>query len=313
MLWFSNIHPYSIGVEMAEDHIELAQLGLKDRQLYLLAGDSMALPESIEPGSVDWQRWAIKALRSMVQKGGYKGRNVAAVAGADDVTIKHIKASGVGEADVDDYIYSKLEHRLGLTKSDSIVKYIRGDEDNLAVLVSSREKIDRQVAVYEQSGLQVQSMTVWPMALTGGYVNFFSRRSSDAAMIAMLIDMEPGRTNLVICRQRDVLFAHSISGGTDDLADESKTEKLLSELSSCKDQFYSMYGDTYIERLLFFSGQLLSQERCLLISRHLQMASHRGDCLGAVELGKDLSMTIDRRASRYSWATAFGLSLGLKK
>ena len=313
MLWFSSVHPYSIGVEMAGDHVQLAQLGRKGQQLYLLAGDSMYLPESIEPGSVDWQRWAIKALRSAVQKGMYKGRNVAAVAGAGEVIIKHIKASGVSEKEIDEYIFSKLEHRLKLTKSDSIIKYIRGNKDNLVVLVSSREKIDRQVAVYEQSGLQVQSVTVWPLALTESYVNFFSRRNSDAQTVAMLIDMEPDRTNVVICRQRDVLFAHSIDGGINDFAEKSKTEKLLSELSVCKDQFYSMYEGTYIQRLLFFSCQLLSPENCLLISRHLQMASHLGDCLGAVEMDKGVSLRIDRRQSRYSWATVFGLSLGFKK
>ena len=314
MLWFSNTRPYSIGIEMAKDHLKLAQLGRRKRRLCVLGEDSVDLPESIEPGGIDWQKWAIETLRSTIQKGKYKGRNVTAVTGADEVIIEHIKANGVSEDKVEEYIYSKLKHRLELTESDSVVKHIRSDDNNLIVLVSDRNKIDRHVAIYEQSGLAVQSIIVWPMALAETYVNFFGRRLSDLETVVMLIDIESHRTNVVIARHRNIFFARSLPTGICELNGENKAESsLLSELNGCKEQFYSMYGCAKIQRLVFLSGRLIPQEICLSISKHLGIASHLGDCLGAVEFNKNSSSGINRRESRYSWATAFGLSLSLKK
>ena len=128
----------------------------------------------------------------------------------------------------------------------------------------------------------------------------------------MLLNVEQNCTNVVICRAKKLLFARSIEIGAKKLYDENAVSELIEELVSCRRYFASLQKGLQIERLVFLSGQQLSDVRhdyCTTIAKQLKLPAQIGDCLAAVKTEDFYECGIDRRQQQYSWATAFGLSL----
>ena len=329
MFWFLNNRAYSIGVDIGDDTLKLVQLGSNGGGISLIAGGSESRPADVKPGSSDWQRWAIEALCKLTANARFRGRAVAATIPASEVFIDHIKMPKIkeglpgakksvwGSEDKDtelaDAVLSRIKQKLPFDPDDAMIKYIPTEQDNALVMAAERKKIDRHLAIYEKANLQIRSMAVWPAALTNSYVKFFGRRKADIEAVVMLIDIEPGCTNVVICRHSNPLFARSIPVGASQLEagrDEEMMTRLVLELTGCRRQFGSMYKNGRIERLIFLSGQAVDKSVCTMIAEQLEIPSQMGDCLAAVEIpiGRD-GPAMDRRGCKVNWATAFGLSL----
>ncbi len=315
MFEFLKNHTYPIGVDMGDDILQLIQLGSSGEGIVLIAGGSENRPEEILPGSAIWQRWAIETLRRLTANGRFAGRCVSAAMPAGDVFIEHIKMPKVKDSkdsQMEEAVLSRIKQRLPFEPEKAVIKYIPAEDDNMVVIATEREKIDRHLAIYEQANLQIESMGVWPTAMINIYVKFFGRRKTDLDAVVMLLDTEPGCTNVVICRHRSLLFARSVPLGTSQLSAGTNEVimRLVLELTACRRQISSMYKNSQIERTIFISGQALDRGICTMIAKQLELPAHIGDCLAAVETsgGQEIA-GIDRRDCRFSWATAFGLSL----
>jgi len=330
-----------IGVDIGDDVVKIAQLAANEKAVKLVAGGSRNRPDTIEPGSAEWQRWAITALGELVGTANYKGRKIAAVIPPWDVFIDHIRMPGLSETSADTSdgqtvqkgsqektqaaVLSKIKNKLPFEPDEAMVKYIPAEDDNVVVIAAQRKHIDRHLAIYEKTNLQISSIAVWPVALANCYVHFFGRRKSDIDTVVMLVDIDADRTNVVICRHKNLLFAQSICIGAQQLAipDEkpgkkSKSEpvqdeiiaRLVLELAGCRRHFASMYKKARIERLIFLSGQAVDKQVYAIIAKQLELPAQIGDCLAAVEIGSSANGAgIDRRGCQINWATAFGLSL----
>jgi len=324
MFGFLKNHPYAIGVDIGDDGLKLAQLASNGKGISLIAGSNENRPQDVSPGTADWQRWTIETIRQLTANGDFRGREVIAAIPASEVFIDHIKMPKTGDDKLDDAIFSKIRQKLPFepVKDNTMIKYIPMEEDNVLVMATERKIIDRHLAIYEQANLQIKSIGVWPVALANCYASFFGRRKSDIEAVVMLLDIEPNYTNVVICRHRNLLFAHSISIGARHLNDESVAARLVLELTNCRRQFGSMLHNSQIERLIFLSGRAVDRDVCAAIAKQLEMPAQIGDCLMAVEMdghhqfagdskheNERLGTPIDRRDCHTNWATAFGLSL----
>ena len=104
MLDFLKTHTYSgisalrraakcgaIGVDMADDAVKIAQLMANEKSINLIAGGSKNRPMNIEPGSADWQRWAIQTLGELTAKVQFRSREIIAAMPAREVVVEHTK------------------------------------------------------------------------------------------------------------------------------------------------------------------------------------------------------------------------------
>ncbi len=308
MFWFSKKCIYSIGVDMSDDSLRLAQLGDEGKGLRLIAAGSESRPEDVKPGTVNWQRWALDAVKKLTADGNFQGRDVIAATPPNELFVEHLKTPKVKDDKLHDTIVTKIKKKLPFECDGAMIKYIQTDNDNILAMVTEREKIDRHLAIYEQANLQIKSIGAWPAALTNSYVRFFGRRETDIQTIVMLLDIEADCTNVVICRHKNLLFARSIPIGAEHLDDEMLS-RLVLELTGCRRHFSSMYRMAQIERLIFLSGRTLDTNISGTIAKQLEMPTQIGDCLAAVEIANPSVSGIDRRECQFSWATAFGLSL----
>ena len=307
MSFLSTKHIYPIGVDMGNDALKMIQLGKNGRGLSVIAGCSKVLPDNIQPGSAEWQRWTIEAIRELTAKSKFRGKEVIAAMPPSEVFIEHMKIPKANHGNFEEAILSKIKRRLGT--SETATKHISINEDNYLIIATEREKIDRYLAIYEKTHLQIKSLDVWASALVNSYVRFFGRRKSDINKTVMLLDIETNYTNFVICRHKNLLFARLIPIGAKQLATEEMIKKLVLEVTTCRHEFVLIQGRAQIERLIFLSGSTVEKELCLTVAKQLEIPAQVADCLAAVAATNFQRLGIDRRQAKFSWATAFGLSL----
>lgn len=330
MFKFSKSHAYSIGVDTGDDSLKLVQLGEDGNGISLISGKSENPPEGVKGGTSQWQRWAIYTIQQLTSNGDFRGKEVVASMPCHDVFIDNIKIPKTDKSDVEDAIFSKIKHKLPFEpiKENTMIQYIPMEHDNVLVVAVERKIIDRHLAIYENAGLSIKSIDIWPIALANCYTKFFGRRKADSDTIVMLVCMEANYTYVVICRHKNLLFARSLSTGFSQLKNKKLVNKLVLDLIECRRQFASMNPRCQIERLIFLSSQTaIDKEICVTIAKQLDIPAQVGDCLAAVQIiepsligGKtkqnnkdnDKESTgtpIERRNSQVNWSTAFGLSL----
>jgi len=314
-----------IGIDMGEDTLKLAQLSNGGKGVILVGGGSENRPVDVKPGSGNWQRWAVEAIRKLTSDGRFRGREVVAAMPASEVFIDYIRMPRTNDGSanskkevwspdgkMDGGTFSKIKQKLPFDFENAVIKCVPGEEDNVLVIASERERINRYLAVYEKAELHIKAIDIWPMALINTYTRFFSRRKTDVETIVMLLDMEANCTNAVVCRHKNLLFARSIPIGTKQLDNDDILTRLVLELTACRHHFVTMYRKARIERLIFLSGSKgcgTGRDVCATIAKQLEMPAQMGDCVAAVEIANPERSGVDRRQNQFSWATAFGLSL----
>jgi hypothetical protein len=263
----------------------------------------------------------------MTSNGAFRGKEVVASIPSRDIFVDNIKMPRVDENAVEDAIFAKIKQKLPFEpiKDNTMIKYIPMEHDNALVVAVDRKIIDRHLAIYENAGLSIKSLGIWPTALANCYARFFGRRKADFDTVVMLVCIEENYTNVVICRHKNLLFARCLSIGLSHLKNKKSVNKLVLELTESRRQFASMNPRGQIERLIFLSSQTtVDKEIYITIAKQLDIPAQVGDCLAAVEILDPVCLggnrrhdgdkepagaPIDRRNCEVNWATAFGLSL----
>lgn len=345
MFGLSKNHSYTIGIDLGDETVKIAQLGNNGKGINLISSGIANRPVDVTPGSSSWQRWAIEAICRLTANGKFQGTTVTAAIPASEVFIDHIKMPRIEnknpnaskntqnegslakylklKADSDDKlqqaVFSKIKMKLPFEPDGAMVKYIPTEQDNVLVIATERKKIDRHLAIYEKADLQIKSIAVWPTALTNSYIRFFGRRKTDIEAVVMLLDIDTNSTNVVICRHKNLLFARSVSIGARQLGGKETAARLMLELTACRQLFTSMYKKARIERLIFLSGQTVNKDIYTQIAKQMERPAQIGDCLAAVAAEDPSGSGVDRRGCQVNpapaagagvnWTTAFGLSL----
>jgi Tfp pilus assembly PilM family ATPase len=305
-----------IGVDIGDDTVKMIQLvnNGNGNSVSLIAGGCKNQPGDVKTGTGNWQRWAIEAIRQLTANDKFRGRDVIAAMPAGELFIDHIKMPKAKEGTAPDdkmqeAIFAKTKQKLPFEPGDAMIKYVPAEENNVVIMAVERKIVDRHLAIYENANLQIKSIGVWPIALTNSYTTFFGRRKSDVQTVVMLLGIDANRTNVVICRHKNLLFARSIPIGAKQFDSDDTITRLVMELTACRRHFSSMYKKARIERVIFLAAQDESKSVCATIAKKLEMPAQMGDCLAAVKMVDPCSSGIDRRDCQINWATAFGLSL----
>jgi len=265
---------YSIGVDLGNDCLKLAQLANGGEETLLVAGQYVNRPADITAGTARWQRWAIEVMREATGRKLFKGKEVVAALPANSVFIDHVRWPKKFDGKIEDAIFAKIKQKLPFEplQKNTMIKYIPTEQDNVMVVATERAVIERHLAIYERAGLSIRSIGVWPMALSSCYARFFGRRKTDLDAIVLV-----GRLGM--------------------------------ELTACRRQFLSLYKNMQIERLIFLSGLAVDADIYRTVAQQLEVQAQMGDCMAAIELTDPDRLGLDRRNGKVSWALAFGLSL----
>ena len=320
MFSFNKKRIYPIGVDLGTTYLRMAQLGMNGQGPFLVSAGLRARPESIEPSSAAWQRWAAGEVKKIWQEAKFKGKDVVTALPSDDLFIDPVKISRASLERVASAALSKVQKRLPFSPDNALLQYIvvdqpetRGPDVEVLVIAAERETVNRHLAIYEKAGLNVVGISIWPTAMMQSYTSFFCRRQNEQERTAILLDVGTRHTNVVICRADKLLFARVIAIGYADLDNEAMGQRLLAEIDACVRYYEDLPGSGIIERMVFLTGSSTANTLCEKIAelaQQMQVHAQIGDVLCAVEMNQGPDCMVDRRNSQIDWATVFGLSLG---
>lgn len=130
--------------------------------------------------------------------------------------------------------------------------------------------------------------------------------------MAMLLDMGTTNTNIVICRNRNLLLARVVSLGFADLEQDEGTQRLISEIDACSRYFECHCGGMHIQRLVFLAAKDVDKRICYKLAemaQRMQIPAQIGDVLTAVDMRSGRHVGVDKCNGHIDWSVAFGLSL----
>ena len=308
-----------IGVDLGNDSIRLAQLGLNKQGPFLQAAGTVQKPAEIEPNSPAWQRWAIDSIKAIVHKEMFKGKSVITALPPDDLFIEPIKVPRSALDRLDDIIPQKIQKRLPFPAENALYQHVVVEfrrtgsaETDVLAIAANRETVNRHLAIYEKAGLDIVGMSIWPLAMIRSFTGFFCRRKNEQDKIVILLSIAANHTNVAITRGPDLLFARAVSIGYGQLEQGQMVQRLFSEIDACIRYFETTAGNVRIDRLLFLTGSGTSPilcEKVAEVAQKMQIAAQIGDVLSAVEINQGPDCLIDRRNSKIDWSNVFGLSL----
>ncbi len=308
-----------IGVDLGSSYLRMAQLGSNGHGLYLHGMGCEKMPEDIESGSSDWQKWAIKTIKQMMKRGGFKGKKAVTALPSRDVFIDQIRIRRMPANKVGDAVIANVKQKLPFDTAQAMIKHVvaeqpgsKTSEMDVLVMAADNVIVDRHLAIYENAGLDVQNINVWPFAMTNSFVEFFSRRREEQDKVAMLLDMGTTNTNIVICRNRNLLLARVVSLGFADLEQDEGVQRLISEIDACSRYFEFHCGGMHIQRLVFLATKDVDKRICYKLAemaQRMQIPAQIGDVLTAVDIRPGHHARIDKCDDHIDWSVAFGLSL----
>jgi type IV pilus assembly protein PilM len=308
---------YPIGIDLSSKCIKMAQLSQKDKGVSLVAIDSVPVPDQISSGSVEWQRWVIKAIKKIHRESDFKGKTVHTSLPSSDIYIDQLKINKT-EDDIENAIFEKIKPRISFSKNDAVIKYVLSKTENsngkadVMVMATEKLKIDHHLAIYEQAGLEVKSLSLWPFALTSSYTGFFGRRDSDLDLVILIVDICPENTNVVIAKHSALIFARTINIGSDQLSQGHDIDTFATELNGCVQYYETVCDGSNIQKLLLTSGSSIDAavcEKVAEIAKQMHVPAQIGDVLAAVNINDDIKQQIKNSGRLTGWASAFGLSL----
>jgi hypothetical protein len=321
--WFGK-YVCPIGVDLGNGFLRMAQIGFNGSGPYLYAAGIVARPQGVEPQSPAWQRWAINAIKDLLRKGDFKGKSVITALASEDLFIEQMKVPHNTAAKLDETVLPRIQKKLPFAVEEGMIHCIpveidsnKTTETDVIVIAAERCKIDRHLAIYENAGLDVTEMSIWPTALINSYHQFFCRRKTDQNRVVILLDVGSHFCNVVIGCGGELLFARLIPTGYVHLSQDQTIQRLMAEIDSCCRYFESIAGKRPIEQILLLVGKNVNKDLCNKIAElacKMQIPAQVGDVLSAIQARREVMGMVERRNSNIDWAMAFGLSLeGMKK
>ena len=307
MLGMSTKTTYPIGIDLDHDGLRMAQLTAAGEEMTAVDIKWVSRPADIPPDSPQWQRWAIDAIGDARARSQFRGKDAVVALPANRIFVDVLKRSEFPKGKREDAVFDKIKHRVpkGWTRDNTFIQCMPAEQDNTIVMAAERTILDRHLAIYERVRLVVRSMAVWPIAMANCYARFFARRGADLHSVVMLLDIQPGWSNVVVCRGESLLLARSIPIGARQLQTTSEAGRLAWELTAVTKLLESAYRDVRTERLILLSGAAVDAEVCRTIGAELAVRVQLGDCQTAL----GIEATSDEGEVQMNWTLAFGLSL----
>jgi Tfp pilus assembly PilM family ATPase len=304
MVGFFKNNTYPIGVDMGDDALTLVQMANGTGNVRLHASMSVKRPDSVEPGSPSWQKWAVEMMAQSISYGRFRGKKVIAAMPPSEVFIDTIRMPRVPEAELQNAILSDLAPKLRIDPKDILMEYLKTNSENILVMATDNTKLYKHLAIYEKARLKVASISIWPLAVLNAYSHLWARRTDQNDNPVMLLDIAKSYTNIIICDSANLYFARSAPVGIQNLEIDRMIDLLNSEMDMCRIRFRSIYQKPPLNHIIFVSGHALDAEIYTKIAKRAQMSAQIGDCFEAVGAASS-----ENHTSHANWMTAMGLSL----
>lgn len=222
LLSFNKCWP--IGLDISTDNIRMLQLYRRYGKLCVRDARSWRIPAGLRSDPESFRAQAIDAVRGMLKRSNFSGRKVVLSLPSSKLHIKNFRIPQMSEDQLQQKVMEEAAERFDFAPSSDYLKYFiagqirSGNEIYNEVVVIAAEPwvVDEQVQWLQDMKLSIQHIDTEPMALFRTAERFL-RRTADAEVITVLVDLGTSSSRIIIAKGRDIMFVKEIPIGGKDL------------------------------------------------------------------------------------------------
>jgi type IV pilus assembly protein PilM len=209
-----------IGLDIGQNSIKMLQLQAHGKQLSVIAAEKTRVDPDLNGDIQKKRKFIISAIRRMIEKGNFNGRNVISCLPNEGLKITSLRLTEVQNDEIEQVLRKEVAQRFGLDPDKDAVKYVvagnvhQGDEikNELILFAADNEIIKNHIEMLEEAGLRPVSIDTIPCALFRSFERSL-RRQEDRERTVVFIDVGNQVTTVVFGRGGEISFVKQISIG----------------------------------------------------------------------------------------------------
>jgi type IV pilus assembly protein PilM len=208
----------------------MIQLGINEERISVLAADKVRVEAGINGDGEARRSFVISAIKQILAKGKFRGRNVVSCLPNDELRITSLRLSETETDEIEVALKKEASQRFGLDPEKDTINYLvagdvqYGDEvkNELILFAASDETIRSHIAMLEEVQLRPVAIDTVPCALFRSFERS-RRREEDKEQTVVFVDVGSQFTTVVFGRGGEISFTKQIPIGG---------EKFNSEIAS---------------------------------------------------------------------------------
>lgn len=218
--FLSQNKPSPIGLDIGHESIKMLQLAMIGHRLTAVASARWQFPDNVAGDAALRRRFAVDAVRELLNSGGFRGRQVITCLGSEEMTIKQVRMPRMSDRELQSALQWEANERFGYKLEPDQLNYAVAGEvrqgadvcDEVILMGARKETIDDHLAMLEEMKLYPMAIDAEPICLFRSFERFLRRRK-DVTCVTVLVDIGISATRVIIARGRQVAFIKSIGVG----------------------------------------------------------------------------------------------------
>lgn len=206
-----------IGLDIGHHSIKIIQLAVDNGRISVVAADKVKFDPSISSEPERRDDFAVSAIKEILAKGRFHGRDVISCVPNEDLKIKNLRLDVMEGDQIEQILEKEIAQRFGLDINENEINYIiagnvqQGDEtkNELILFAADSESIKRHITLLQKAGLKPVAIDTLPCALFRSFQRFL-QRVEDKDVVNVFVDIGSRFTTVVIGRGRDISFIKQI-------------------------------------------------------------------------------------------------------
>jgi type IV pilus assembly protein PilM len=206
-----------IGLDVGHSVVKMIQLGRQDKTICVEAAEEETLDRNLEPGSPQWREQVVDLLKTLYNRGGFKGQEIVSCLPGDVVKIKSLRLDSSDPEEIEKVINTEVAKRFDMNPDCDEIRYmIAGDayqgseiKNEVIFFGIEQEQLTRHIELVEAAGLIPVSLDTVPSALFRCFQTTLRRRE-DQELVSVFVDMGSQFTTVIIGRGQEIAFVKQI-------------------------------------------------------------------------------------------------------
>jgi len=209
-----------IGLDIGHNSIKMIQLVMNGEQISVLNASETRIEAGINGDEQARRSFVISAIKRMLLKGNFNGRNVVSCLPSGKLKITSLRLAETEKGEIEQTLRKEVAHRFGLNPDKDTMDYVvagsvrQGDEvkNELILFASDNETIKNHIGMLEEAGLRPVAIDTIPFALFRSFERSL-RRQEDRERTAVFVDVGSRFTTVVFGRGGEISFVKQIRIG----------------------------------------------------------------------------------------------------
>jgi type IV pilus assembly protein PilM len=209
-----------IGLDIGHNSIKMIQLLTNGTQVSVIAAEKTRIDPSVNGDMEERKCFVISAIKRMLAKGSFHGRNVVSCLPNESLKITSLRLAESQNDVIEQALRKEAAQRFGLDPDKDSMKYVvagnvpQGEEikNELIMFAADNETIKSHIEMLEESGLKPVSIDTIPCALFRSFKRSL-RRQEDKERTVVFVDVGSKFTTVLFGRGGEISFVKQIPIG----------------------------------------------------------------------------------------------------